>query len=166
MPSTRNILLCNIFGCPHLWRKGWLSMSSGNMDPEYAIPTSIWRAIRCNVFRSSRVESEFGIAQMIIWAETFLKTYRQAFQNFTLGKIWVWLHELLVHIYMPFADLIFMAGWMSNLRGGCSAIWLLNLIGLLRNAEKLSTVTEKAECRVALLTDRGVFDQGRRITRL
>jgi hypothetical protein len=37
---------------------------------------------------------------------------------------------------------------------------------VLRNAEKLSTVTEKAECRVDVLTDHGVFDQGRRITRL
>jgi hypothetical protein len=38
-------------------------------------------------------------------------------------------------------------------------------MGVLRNAVKLLTVTEKAEYRVDVLTDHRVFDQGRRITR-
>jgi hypothetical protein len=54
MPSVGNILLCNIFGCTHLWRKGWLSISSENMDPE---------AVSSNIYLKSNMDvmsSEFG----------------------------------------------------------------------------------------------------------
>jgi hypothetical protein len=65
---------------------------------------------------------------------------------------------------MSFAELISGVARKSNytiFQGGGSAMSLhnfrANLIGMLRNAEKLWTVTEKAECRVDVLTDRKVF---------
>jgi hypothetical protein len=59
MPGTRNILLCNIFGCPHLWRKGWLSISSGNMDL-VAVSPNIYLKSNMNVM-SSEFKSGIGI---------------------------------------------------------------------------------------------------------
>jgi hypothetical protein len=65
---------------------------------------------------------------------------------------------------MSFAELISGVARKSNytiFQGGGSAMSLhnfrANLIGMLRNAENLWTVTKKAECRVDVLTDRKVF---------
>jgi hypothetical protein len=65
---------------------------------------------------------------------------------------------------MSFAELISRVARKSNytiFQGDGLAMSLhnfrANLTGMLRNAEKLWTVTEKAECRVDMLTDRKVF---------
>jgi hypothetical protein len=63
MPSAGNVLLCNIFGCTHLWMKGWLSISSGNMDPE-AVSPNIHLKSNMNVVSS---EFESGI-EIGIWS--------------------------------------------------------------------------------------------------